>query len=145
MRVLPVALLVLGTLACGRSSSQAQDTASEPPSLAASLEIDTTKLQKTESGLGILDVKVGDGALAEAGKNVTAHYTLYKPDGEKMESSHDAGEPITFRLGRGEVIAGWDEGIAGMKVGGRRKLVVPSDLAYNNGTLVFDVELLSVE
>ena len=159
MRLLPAFLLALGAMACGRSSN-AQGAKSEPssaakpdsasssgamPALAPSLEIDTTKLTKTESGLRMLDVTVGKGAVAEAGKKITVHYTLYQPDGTKTESSRDGGEPFSFELGSGQVIRGWDEGVAGMKVGGRRKLVVPPDMAYGDATLVFDIELLGVE
>ncbi len=122
----------------------AQDSDSLP-ALDASLGIDTTKLQTTESGLRTLDVKVGDGALAEAEKQVSVHYTLWRTTGEKMESSRDGGEPFSFTLGTGQVIAGWDEGVAGMKVGGIRKLVVPPDLAYGDATLIFEIEVLGVE
>jgi len=159
MRLVSTLLLALGAVACGRSSN-AQDPKSEPsstaksdsaagsnatPSLAPSLEIDTAKLTKTASGLKMLDVTVGKGAVAEAGKKITVHYTLYQPDGTKTESSRDGGEPFSFELGSGQVIKGWDEGVAGMKVGGQRKLVVPPDMAYGDATLVFDIELLGVE
>ena len=117
--------------------------------------------QSTITELQKLDVKAGTGAEAAAGTAVTVHYTgwLYdaaKPDnkGQKFDSSRDRNEPFTFRLGGGEVIRGWDEGVAGMKVGGQRKLTIPPDLGYGrrgaggaippNATLVFDVELLSI-
>jgi FKBP-type peptidyl-prolyl cis-trans isomerase FkpA len=107
------------------------------------------------------DSKVGAGAEATAGRQVTVHYTgwLYdggRPDhkGRKFDSSRDRKEPFTFRLGGGDVIRGWDEGVAGMKVGGARTLTIPPDLGYGqrgaggvippNATLVFDVELLDV-
>ena len=111
--------------------------------------------------LEITDRVAGDGAEAEAGKTVTVHYTgwLHSTDqpegkGEKFDSSRDRNQPFSFRLGAGQVIAGWDEGVAGMKVGGQRTLVIPPDKGYGahgaggvippNATLVFDVELLSV-
>ncbi len=107
------------------------------------------------------DAVIGTGAEATAGKSVSVHYTgwLYDasaPDhkGKKFDSSRDRGEPLSFPLGAGRVIKGWDEGVAGMKVGGRRTLIIPPDLAYGargaggvippNATLVFDVELLDV-
>ena len=107
------------------------------------------------------DIKVGTGAEAVAGKQVTVHYTgwLYDekaPDhkGAKFDSSRDRGEPFVFGLGQGMVIKGWDEGVAGMKVGGQRTLIIPPQLGYGargaggvippNATLVFDVELLGV-
>jgi FKBP-type peptidyl-prolyl cis-trans isomerase FkpA len=107
------------------------------------------------------DTKVGSGAEATSGRQVTVHYTGWLYDesrsdkkGTKFDSSRDRREPFTFRLGGGEVIRGWDEGVAGMKVGGSRTLTIPPDLGYGrrgaggvippNATLVFDVELLDV-
>jgi FKBP-type peptidyl-prolyl cis-trans isomerase FkpA len=112
------------------------------------------------SSLQITDVEVGTGAAATSGKEVTVHYTgcFYNPHaddkrGRKFDSSRD-GEPFSFRLGAGQVIKGWDRGVAGMKVGGRRTLIIPPELGYGargagvdippHATLVFDVELLEV-
>ncbi|MEY4580618.1 MAG: hypothetical protein RL701_5321 [Pseudomonadota bacterium] len=104
--------------------------------------------------LQIEDVKVGTGAVAEAGKNVTVHYVGTLTDGSKFDSSRDRGQGFSFKLGGGQVIKGWDQGVAGMKIGGLRKLTIPPDLAYGDrgfppviparATLVFEVELLSV-
>ena len=104
--------------------------------------------------LQIDDLKVGTGATAEPGKNVTVHYVGTLTNGTKFDSSRDRGEGFQFGLGAGQVIKGWDQGVAGMKVGGLRKLTIPPDLAYGargfppvippNSTLVFEVELLSV-
>lgn len=101
------------------------------------------------------DTKVGTGAEAVTGKTVSVHYTGFLTDGKKFDSSVDRGQPFTFQLGAGQVIPGWDQGVQGMKVGGKRKLTIPSALAYGeqgagnvippNATLVFDVELLKVE
>jgi FKBP-type peptidyl-prolyl cis-trans isomerase FkpA len=114
------------------------------------------------TSLQISNGKEGTGAEAAAGKTVTVHYTgwLYDPKaadhhGKKFDSSKDHGEPFSFRLGAGQVIRGWDQGVAGMKIGGTRTLIIPSELGYGargaggvippNATLVFDVELLDVK
>jgi FKBP-type peptidyl-prolyl cis-trans isomerase FkpA len=111
-------------------------------------------MTKTPSGLRYQDVQQGQGTEAVADRTVSVHYTGWLPNGEKFDSSRDRNEPFSFTLGAGQVIAGWDEGVAGMKVGGRRKLVIPADLGYGTAgappaippgaTLVFDVELLDV-
>jgi FKBP-type peptidyl-prolyl cis-trans isomerase FkpA len=111
---------------------------------------------KTESGLQYWDIVVGTGAVAKEGDRVRVHYTGWLTTGKKFDSSVDAGRPFTFALGNGEVIRGWDEGIEGMKVGGKRQLHIPPELGYgeggspdgtipSNSTLIFDVQLLSVE
>jgi len=109
----------------------------------------------TASGLMIEELAVGDGAVAKSGDQVTVHYTGWLTNGSKFDSSHDRRDPFSFSLGRGNVIAGWDEGVAGMKIGGKRKLTIPPDLGYGpygaggaippNATLVFEVELLAVD
>jgi FKBP-type peptidyl-prolyl cis-trans isomerase FkpA len=109
----------------------------------------------TASGLIIEELKVGTGAEAAAGQYVSVHYTGWLTDGSKFDSSKDRGDPFEFPLGAGHVIRGWDEGVQGMKVGGSRKLTIPSDLGYGargaggvippNATLVFEVELLGTE
>ena len=109
---------------------------------------------KTAYALQYVDVVVGKGAVATAGKSVTVHYTGWLKDGKKFDSSVDRGQPFTFQLGAGQVIAGWDGGVEGMKVGGKRRLIIPYQLAYGsqsrdpippNSNLTFDVELLGVE
>lgn len=108
----------------------------------------------TDSGLMYVDAMCGEGDEAERGDLVTVHYTGTLEDGEQFDSSRDRGEPFPFVLGAGQVIAGWDEGVEGMRVGGERRLTIPPDLAYGsegvgpippNSTLVFDVELLEVQ
>src|SRR5262245_36594177 len=113
------------------------------------------KIVKTDSGLEYQDLKVGDGKVAKAGVKVEVHYTGWlAKDGKKFDSSHDRNETFEFELGAAEVIKGWDEGVAGMKPGGKRKLIIPAKLAYGekgrgktipaNAELVFDVELIKV-
>jgi FKBP-type peptidyl-prolyl cis-trans isomerase FkpA len=108
----------------------------------------------TASGLTIEDLAVGAGDLASAGQRVTVHYTGWLTDGTKFDSSKDRGDPFVFPLGAQRVIAGWDEGVQGMRIGGVRKLTIPPALGYGargaggvippNATLVFEVELLGV-
>lgn len=106
------------------------------------------------NGIKYVDLVVGGGAEAREGNDVRVHYTGTFPDGREFDSSRNGGQPYPFRLGAGQVIRGWDEGIKGMKVGGRRKLTIPPSLAYGergyppvippNATLLFDVELVDV-
>jgi FKBP-type peptidyl-prolyl cis-trans isomerase len=110
---------------------------------------------KTASGLEYEEITPGTGEQAQAGKTVRVHYTGTLPDGKVFDSSIPRGQPIEFRLGAGQVIRGWDEGIALMKVGGKAKLTIPAQLGYGargaggvippNATLVFEVELVSVK
>jgi FKBP-type peptidyl-prolyl cis-trans isomerase len=110
---------------------------------------------KTPSGLEYWDIKVGTGASAEIGKQVKVDYTGWLTNGKKFDSSVGTGQPFELLLGAGQVIKGWDEGIAGMKVGGKRQLRIPPDLAYGpaghppvippNSTLIFDVRLVEVK
>jgi FKBP-type peptidyl-prolyl cis-trans isomerase FkpA len=114
-----------------------------------------TKLHKLPSGLVYQDLVIGNGRMADPGLNVLVHYTGWLTDGTKFDSSRDRGQPYPFVLGTGTVIAGWEEGIKGMRVGGRRKLTIPPDLGYGargsqgvippNATLIFDVELVGVK
>jgi peptidylprolyl isomerase len=109
----------------------------------------------TPTGLKYVDEKVGDGAAPQKGKRVSVHYTGTLTDGSKFDSSRDRGQPFKFVIGVGQVIAGWDEGVMSMKVGGRRKLIIPANLGYGargaggvippNAELHFDVELLGVD
>ena len=143
---LPIALLIttgiFSTTACSQQAAPKMETSN------------MTELIKT-------DVKLGTGDLATAGKNVSVHYTGWLYDaaaadhhGKKFDSSRDRNEPFEFPLGAGRVIQGWDQGVAGMKVGGQRTLLIPASMGYGargaggaippNATLVFDVELLGV-
>jgi FKBP-type peptidyl-prolyl cis-trans isomerase len=110
---------------------------------------------KTASGLQYWDIKVGTGAEAKSGSHVKVHYTGWLTTGKKFDSSVDAGTPFDFTIDKGDVIKGWDEGVTGMKVGGKRQLRIPPDLAYGaagysgvippNATLIFDIRLLDVK
>jgi len=108
----------------------------------------------TDSGLKIEDTVDGNGAEATAGQTVSVHYTGWLENGSKFDSSKDRNQPFQFRLGGGQVIKGWDEGVQGMKIGGTRKLTIPANLGYGargaggvippNATLIFEVELLDI-
>ena len=111
---------------------------------------------KTPSGLQYWDITVGTGAEAKSGSHVKVHYTGWLTSGKKFDSSVDANQPFDFTVGAGDVIKGWDEGVAGMKVGGKRQLRIPPSLGYGasgtpggpippNATLIFDVQLLGVK
>lgn len=119
-------------------------------------KMDTSVNTSTQSGkLIIEDLKVGDGKEAKSGDSVVMHYKGTLVDGTKFDSSYDRGEPFTTQIGVGQVIKGWDLGVPGMKIGGKRKLTIPSDLAYGergtgsvigpNATLIFEVELLDIK
>jgi peptidylprolyl isomerase len=145
--VLSAALAAAGFLTTGVTRATAQTSG---------------RTMTTASGLKIIDTKVGTGASPQTGQTCVMHYTGWLYDehakdhhGKKFDSSVDRNEPFEFQIGRGMVIKGWDEGVASMKVGGKRTLIIPPDLGYGargaggvippNATLVFDVELLGVK
>ena len=171
MKSLILAAAVISLAACAKqaamtdtapATTSAESTAAAPaetPAAPAATEgstMDTfsmpTNLEKTASGLQYTIDRAGTGAQPQAGQTVSVHYTGWLPDGTKFDSSRDRGAPIEFPLGQGRVIKGWDEGIAAMKVGEKRTLVIPPDLGYGargaggvippNATLVFKVELV---
>ena len=124
-------------------------TAQQTPSAASD------KYVKTASGLSYLDITPGAGASPSPGRQVKVHYTGWLENGTKFDSSLDRGQPFVFPIGAGQVIPGWDEGVMSMKVGGKRKLIIPPQLGYGangtggvippNATLIFEVELLGVQ
>lgn len=131
----------------------AKQEANKPNNEGSQNTIAQNEEESMNQELQIEDVEVGDGEEAVAGKEVTVHYTGTFTNGEKFDSSVDRGDPFTFTLGAGQVIEGWDKGVEGMKVGGKRKLTIPPDLGYGpddygsipgGSTLLFDVELLEV-
>ena len=172
MRFSLVAALLIALAAAGCNQSQTESTSSTSSSATSTTESSTpapaaattppatsgSSAQEVTmpSGLKYQDLTVGSGTEAVAGKKVSVHYTGWlQSDNTKFDSSVDRGQPFEFQLGAGQVIRGWDEGVAGMKVGGKRKLIIPSELGYGstgtpggpippNATLVFDVELLGV-
>jgi FKBP-type peptidyl-prolyl cis-trans isomerase len=117
--------------------------------------VNDPELTTTKSGLKYKDLTPGSGTTAVKGKVASVHYTGWLVDGSKFDSSLDRNEPFEFQIGAGRVIKGWDEGVAGMKVGGKRRLVIPPDLGYGSSgaggvippdaTLIFEVELLGVK
>jgi len=141
--ITPAAALLIGSLL---SPAWAEHTIGEQ-TLAG-------QMVTTGSGLQYVDLVVGTGRQAETGDTATVHYTGWLADGKKFDSSLDRQEPFSFRVGAGQVIKGWDEGVSTMRVGGKRRLVIPPDLAYGprgaghvippNATLTFEVELLKL-
>jgi FKBP-type peptidyl-prolyl cis-trans isomerase FkpA len=149
MRPLPLIALLALLPACGSRGD------APAAGFSAELGVDTTRMTRAPAGFWYTDVTVGQGPEAVPGRTVTVHYTGWLPSGKKFDSSRDRGEPFAFTLGAGQVITGWDEGVKGMKPGGRRKLVLPPGMAYGEAgappdippgaTLVFDVEVLKVQ
>jgi len=153
-----IALLGVVLAACG-DQGERPATDEDPQmtevatSYASELGVDIDAMQRTSSGLYILDVQQGSGDAVQTGNTAVVHYTGYLPDGTEFDSSRDR-EPFEVNVGAGRVIDGWEEGLVGMQPGGQRRLVIPSHLAYGprgaggvippNATLVFDIELLEV-
>jgi hypothetical protein len=153
-------LTVAFASACTKKTEQATDagqaanTAAQPAAGTTAQTAAAPGAAATEPKVESVDSVVGKGAEAVTGKSVTVHYTGTLKDGTKFDSSVDRKEPFTFALGAGQVIKGWEQGIVGMKVGGKRKLTIPAELAYGanavgaipaNSTLIFEVELLEVK
>jgi peptidylprolyl isomerase len=164
------ALMLIAFIGCNDATEEGtvEETPSEKPA-ATDSAAQQPQLQKlsaelpqisgdtitTETGLKYIDMKVGDGASPATGQTCVMHYTGWLTDGKKFDSSRDRGQPFPFPIGQGRVIKGWDEGVASMKVGGQRLLIIPAELGYGmrgsppvippKATLVFDVELLELK
>lgn len=147
-------IVVVGWLLWNKSQDTAPTPAPTPTATPSESVIKSTPMNTTINGLQIKDIEVGTGAEAKSGDTVAVHYVGTLTNGQKFDSSIDRGQPFIFSLGAGEVIRGWDLGVAGMKVGGKRQLVIPAELAYGsravgdkipaNSTLVFEVQLLEI-
>jgi FKBP-type peptidyl-prolyl cis-trans isomerase len=145
---LVITLFALVGMTVGQTAPAKKPAASGPTKV-------TGEPTKTASGLEYWDIKVGAGAVAQTGQHVKVDYTGWLTDGKKFDSSVGTGRPFDFMLGAGQVIKGWDEGVVGMKVGGKRQLRIPPDLAYGakgypgaippSATLIFDVQLVDVK
>jgi peptidylprolyl isomerase len=147
-RWLTCSALVCALAACGGDSSTDDTPSGTPPTLVTDSEYTTTG-----SGLKFFDLTPGTGASPTTGQSVQVHYTGWLTNSVKFDSSRDRNQPFVFVIGTGQVIAGWDEGVATMKVGGKRQLVIPAALGYGargsgaipaNATLIFEVELLQI-
>jgi FKBP-type peptidyl-prolyl cis-trans isomerase len=144
-----MALTVAATIFLGQSARVTGQAADKPK------DKKDEKVITTDSGLKYVDQKEGTGTAAKKDDTVEVHYTGWLKDGKKFDSSKDRNEPFEFKLGAGMVIKGWDEGVAGMKVGGKRKLIIPANLAYGkkgagdvipaDAELTFEVELLKIK
>jgi len=153
-----LAVVAYAVTACAKKEQQTQSAAPAPvvaASPVAGAPVAASNVVTTADGLKYEVLRQGNGPEAKAGQTVAVHYTGWLTDGTKFDSSVDRGQPFDFQLGAGQVIKGWDEGVAGMKVGEKRKLTIPSSLGYGDhgaggkippgATLIFDVELLGIQ
>ena len=157
MKIRYLPLLILANLTVGACTASEPPAASQPATQSPSPPATSTvaNARTTSSGLVIETLTTGSGPTAAPGNTVNVHYTGWLTNGTKFDSSRDRNQPFSFRLGGGQVIKGWDEGVAGMQPGGKRRLTIPAQLAYGergaggvippNAVLVFEVELLGIQ
>jgi peptidylprolyl isomerase len=153
-RLLAAAMILVAAVAVAQTAPAKPKAKVVPPNTNAPTKV-TGDGVKTDSGLQYWEIRVGTGEVAKEGSRVRVHYTGWLTTGKKFDSSVDRGTPFDFTIGNGAVIKGWEEGVAGMKVGGKRQLRLPPELAYGadgfppdippNATLIFDVQLLGVQ
>lgn len=152
---LVVVVIIMSLAACGSEDEPLREEPGGDDGVATGPVVCTQDEVTTESGLKIEDLECGEGDEAGSGDVATVHYVGTLEDGTKFDASRDHGQPFSFTLGGGDVIAGWDEGVQGMQVGGKRTLTIPPELGYGaagagdvippNATLIFEVELLEIE
>src|ERR1700689_1084725 len=154
-RLLAGAMILIAAVAVAQTAPAKPKVKVVPPNTNAPTRV-TGDGVKTDSGLQYWEIRVGNGEVAKEGSHVRVHYTGWLTTGKKFDSSVDAGKPFDFTIGNGEVIKGWEEGIMGMRVGGKRQLRIPPALGYGadgtpdgaippNSNLIFDVQLLGVQ
>jgi len=153
-RLLAGAMILVAAVAVAQTAPAKPKVKVVPPNTNAPTRV-TGDGVKTDSGLQYWEIRVGNGEVAKEGSHVRVHYSGWLTTGKKFDSSVDRGQPFDFTIGNGEVIKGWEEGVAGMKVGGKRQLRIPPELAYGaggsppdipaNATLIFDIQLLGVQ
>ena len=161
-KLLVISLAIVLLSYCTKKEESKQEAGNSAPAATENkggAQMTTTdanaKINVTETGLKYVDLKEGTGASPKSGQMVVVHYTGTLTDGKKFDSSVDRGQPFAFKIGVGQVIKGWDEGILSMKIGGKRKLMIPANLGYGargagdvippNAELIFDVELIEVK
>ena len=153
-RLLAGAMILVAAVAVAQTAPAKPKVKVVPPNTNAPTRV-TGDGVKTDSGLQYWEIRVGNGEVAKEGSHVRVHYSGWLTTGKKFDSSVDRGQPFDFTIGNGEVIKGWEEGVAGMKVGGKRQLRIPPELGYGaggsppdipaNATLIFDIQLLAVQ
>ena len=153
-RLLAGAMILIAAVAVAQTAPAKPKVKVVPPNTNAPTRV-TGDGVKTDSGLQYWEIRVGNGEVAKEGSHVRVHYSGWLTTGKKFDSSVDRGQPFDFTIGNGEVIKGWEEGVAGMKVGGKRQLRIPPELGYGaggsppdipaNATLIFDIQLLGVQ